>query len=202
MDRDQAASPETTGASMGRRALLRYGAGIALAAPLAGMAVVGVASSGDQRSAAAAQPTPVATSGPTAASSASPAASPAGSPSPAITVKMTTRLRFEPAEITIKVGETIRWINESPLPHTTTGDPEKNPVKKTHPDYGQLPPDAEPWDSGLLNPGQSFAHTFTTPGEYNYFCIPHILSGMRGLVTVADETESPRRAVAGENDQC
>lgn len=97
---------------------------------------------------------------------------------------MTTRLRFEPAEVTVKRGETITWVNNSPIPHTTTGDPDKNPVKKTRPELAHLPPGAEGWDSGLLNEGQSFSHTFTVAGEYKYFCIPHILSGMLGKITV------------------
>jgi len=101
-----------------------------------------------------------------------------------VTVKMTTQLRFDPAELTIKRGETVAWVNASPIPHTATGDPDKNPVKETRPELARLPPGAEPWDSGLLNEGQSFSHTFTVAGEYKYFCIPHVLSGMLGTITV------------------
>jgi plastocyanin len=36
----------------------------------------------------------------------------------------------------------------------------------------------------MLQPGDSYSHTFTTPGEYRYICIPHVLSGMRGTITV------------------
>jgi len=99
---------------------------------------------------------------------------------------MRSQLRFEPEEVTIQRGETIRWVNASPIPHTTTGDPEKNPVKETRPELARLPPGAEPWDSGLLNEGQSFSHTFTATGEYQYFCIPHVLSGMLGTITVEE----------------
>jgi len=72
------------------------------------------------------------------------------------------------------------------MPHTTTSDPAKNPVKATQPEFAQLPPGAEGWDSGLLSEGESFSHTFTVAGEYGYFCIPHILSGMLGTVTVEE----------------
>jgi plastocyanin len=108
------------------------------------------------------------------------------SPVAALTVKMTSQLHFEPEEVTIQRGETITWINTSPIPHTTTGDPAKNPVKKTRPELAQLPPRAKGWDSGLLNEGQSFSHTFTVVGEYAYFCIPHLLSGMLGRITVQE----------------
>jgi plastocyanin len=94
------------------------------------------------------------------------------------------QLRFDPAHVTIKSGQTITWKNESQMPHTATGNPSQNPVVKSHPEYVQLPAGAEPWGSQMLQPGDSYSHTFTTPGEYRYICIPHVLSGMRGTVTV------------------
>jgi plastocyanin len=99
---------------------------------------------------------------------------------------MTAQLRFEPPAVTIRTGETVTWFNDSPLPHTATDDPERNPVAEAFPDYARLPDCAAPWDSGLLQPGQSFSHTFTVPGAYAYFCIPHVLSGMRGTIDVRD----------------
>jgi plastocyanin len=114
---------------------------------------------------------------------ASPAASPVASAGSA-TVAMTDQLRFEPADVTIPVGGSVTWRNESAMPHTSTDDPAKNPVAEAFPDYAQVPAGAAPWDSGLLQPGQSFTETFTVPGTYHYFCIPHVLSGMRGTITV------------------
>ena len=112
------------------------------------------------------------------------ATAPASTPVAAATVHMTTQLRFEPTTVSIRQGETVTWTNDSPIPHTSTGDPTKNPVKDTRPELAHLPPGAEGWDSGLLNQGQSFSHTFTVAGEYRYFCIPHVLSGMLGTVIV------------------
>jgi plastocyanin len=94
-------------------------------------------------------------------------------------------LRFDPDHVTITVGATITWVNASALPHTATGDPAQNPVATSHPEYVQLPDGAAPWGSKLLQPGESYSHTFTTPGAYHYICIPHVLSGMRGTITVA-----------------
>jgi plastocyanin len=111
-----------------------------------------------------------------------PAASPAAGA--AVTVQMTDQLRFAPEDVTIAVGQAVTWVNESAIPHTTTGDPAANPVAQDHPDYAQLPVGAAPWDSGLLQTGQSFSYTFTVPGTYHYFCTPHVLSGMRGTITV------------------
>lgn len=47
-----------------------------------------------------------------------------------------------------------------------------------------LPSGAQPWDSGIVAAGQSWSYTFTTPGEYTYFCIPHEAAGMVAKLTV------------------
>ena len=121
------------------------------------------------------------------------AATPIASPSPAVVVHTiydpraadsADQLRFDPPQVTIISGQTITWKNESQMPHTATGDPEQNPVAKSHPEYVELPAGAEPWGSEMLQPGDSYSYTFTTPGEYHYICIPHVLSGMRGSITV------------------
>jgi plastocyanin len=121
------------------------------------------------------------------------AATPIASPGPAVVVHMiydpsaadaADQLRFDPPHVTIEAGQTITWKNESQMPHTATGDPDQNPVTKSHPEYIGLPAGAEPWGSEMLQPGDSYSHTFTTPGEYRYICIPHVLSGMRGSITV------------------
>jgi len=39
------------------------------------------------------------------------------------------------------------------------------------------------WDSGLLDPGESFSFTFTTPGTFDYYCIPHPF--MQGQIVVS-----------------
>lgn len=171
MEQDQTlATNELVAFTIDRRRLLRCGAALSLVMP----AVAALASSASAQEAATATP------------AASPTGSPVASPVAAVTVKMISQLRFEPAEVTIKLGETVTWVNASPIPHTTTGDPDKNPVKKTRPELAQLPPGAEGWDSGLLNEGQSFSRTFTVAGEYTYFCIPHVLSGMLGTITVQE----------------
>ena len=74
---------------------------------------------------------------------------------------------FNPAVITITAGSTVRWTNTASLtPHTSTSD------------LG----DTEVWDSGVLNPGDTFTHTFDVPGVYPYHCNVHI--SMHGVVVV------------------
>ncbi len=91
-----------------------------------------------------------------------------------------TTFGFEPADITIPVGTTVRWINRSDPRHTSTADPEwetpQSPVI--------LPPGAMIWRTPFLRMGESETHTFTVPGEYQYFCETHGPYGMIGTITV------------------
>jgi len=120
----------------------------------------------------------------TGCSSAS-ATSPTGSGATAaggatVTVNMTNSNEFQPAAITVARGTTVQWVNTGVMPHTVTDDPSK----AAKPSDAALPSGAPAWDSGQLNGGQSFSHTFDTPGDYTYFCIPHESLGMVGHITV------------------
>jgi len=84
---------------------------------------------------------------------------------------------FDPAELTIKVGDTVRWVNECeegvPCVHSPQAYPD------------QIPAGAEAFDSGLLTEqGQQYEYTFTLPGEYEYFCMLHEPLGMKGKIIV------------------
>jgi plastocyanin len=95
-------------------------------------------------------------------------------------VEMTDDLTFEPDKLTIKVGDTVTWRNTGSIVHTSTDDPSK----AQDPANAVLPEGAEPWDSGDVAGGEEFSHTFETPGEYTYFCIPHETAGMVARLTV------------------
>lgn len=95
-------------------------------------------------------------------------------------VVMTDRMRFEPALITINVGETVRWRNRSQMQHTVTADPNL----AANPAHVVLPQGAQPVHSGPVQAGGEFSHTFQTPGTYYYVCLPHEEQGMVGIVVV------------------
>jgi plastocyanin len=98
-----------------------------------------------------------------------------------VEVKMTdTPPVYIPAKVTIKTGDTVKWTNNAETLHTVTFDPAKAVDKSNV----KLPKGVEPFDSGFMMPGKDFSHTFKTPGEYEYFCIPHEKDGMIGFVTV------------------
>lgn len=80
-----------------------------------------------------------------------------------VKVAMTHDLRFSPDTLRVKAGQAVLWRNSTSVIHTVT---------------------LESADSGDLRPGESFWHTFTTPGTYAYTCIPHDMAGMRGIVMV------------------
>lgn len=101
-------------------------------------------------------------------------------PAGAHIVKMTSTLKYDPAEITIKVGETVNWKNSSIMDHTVTADPSL--AKRA--EHVSLPEGAQPFNSGNISPGKSFSYTFTVTGTYKYFCIPHESMGMIGVVVV------------------
>ena len=77
-------------------------------------------------------------------------------------------LAFEPAEVTIKAGESIHFINNQLPPH--------NVIVEDHPELGH--------DSLAMLPGEDFEVVFTESGDYTYWCGPHKGAGMIGTVHV------------------
>jgi len=66
--------------------------------------------------------------------------------------------------ITISVGDIFSWTNdESSIAHTTTSDDGL-------------------WDSGSLNGGGTFEHTFDEAGTFDYICTIH--PSMTATITV------------------
>ena len=73
--------------------------------------------------------------------------------------------------IIIKVGTTVIWGNKSSAPHNVYSGPPNNPDGKFH-------------SPGILaaNSTDTFSFTFTTPGDYPYYCAIHPV--MVGYITV------------------
>lgn len=77
------------------------------------------------------------------------------------------KMAFHPAELTVKVGTTVVWRNQSggATFHTITSDqPGLFGSKEFYPD-------------------EAWRHTFKKPGEYPYHCTPHA-DKMKGKVVV------------------
>lgn len=103
---------------------------------------------------------------------------------------------YEPTELTITVGTTVTWINKDPVGHTVTeGTPES--TKSAN----QRLFDSSNGAQGkydLMQLGQSWSFTFTTPGTYDYYCIPHPY--MRARITVLPAGGSPSQGSQGYGD--
>lgn len=99
---------------------------------------------------------------------------------PAVTVEMTNTMKFVSDTVRIKVGETVKWENTSLLAHSVTGDPSQSTIEGS----AKLPEGAQAFDSGMMDPDETFEHTFTKAGTYQYFCIPHEGVKMFGWVIV------------------
>ena len=81
-------------------------------------------------------------------------------------------LVFDPEELTISTGTTVRWVWES----------------DTHNVVPTEQPDESDWEGypEIENAGFEYEHTFETPGDYEYVCEPHESAGMVGTITVEE----------------
>jgi plastocyanin len=89
-----------------------------------------------------------------------------------VTVKMGTDsglLKFEPETVTIKAGDTVKWVNNKLGPHNAVFEGAGD--KASHKNL-------------LFAPGESYESTFTEPGTYSYYCEPHRGAGMVGKIVV------------------
>lgn len=106
---------------------------------------------------------------------------PRGSANPEVDItKLGPKQWYLPRTMTIGVNDTVTWINQDTEAHTVTsgigGGMESlvNVNKKGSP--------TGYFNSGLFKPGQSWTHTFTKSGVYNYFCTIH--PWMEGILEV------------------
>jgi plastocyanin len=88
---------------------------------------------------------------------------PLGEAIPGSTIVVIRDFTFEPAEVRVRAGERVTWINCDEDSHTSTAD-------------------AGAWNSPLMAPGDAFTQEYGTPGELPYHCEPHPF--MHGRVVV------------------
>lgn len=72
-------------------------------------------------------------------------------------------LAYTVPHLEVAAGTTVEWTNNDPLAHSVTATDGS-------------------FDSGLIQPGQTWRHTFTTAGTYEFHCTPHPF--MKGTVVV------------------
>jgi len=75
---------------------------------------------------------------------------------------------YVPSLILTKKGNSVTWVNEDSAFHSVTSGSYDSPT--------------DLFDSGHLDPFESYTFTFDEIGDYDYFCTLH--PWMKGLVTV------------------
>ena len=66
---------------------------------------------------------------------------------------------FLPTDVTVGIGDTVTWINDSSVIHTiTSGNPDGSDGT---------------FDSSIIMTDGTFSYTFTEAGQYEYFCSIH-----------------------------
>lgn len=65
---------------------------------------------------------------------------------------------FKPKKVTIEKGDRVKWTNKDGVDHTVTQINGK-------------------WDSGILDPGDTFVRKFRVKGTKRYYCTIHGFTG-------------------------
>jgi len=79
--------------------------------------------------------------------------------------------KFDPAELSVKVGATVTWSNEGGF-HTVTGGD------------GAADASSPIGNATLGDASATHTVTFDKAGTYPYFCQPHVSLGMKGTIVV------------------
>jgi plastocyanin len=90
-----------------------------------------------------------------------------GGPTAAVSIpsnaRTLTTTAFGANPLAVAVGTTVTWTNNDTIAHDSVAD-------------------GQQWNSGILNPGQSFSFKFANTGTFTYKCTIH--PNMVGTVTV------------------
>jgi len=92
-------------------------------------------------------------------------------------VEMTGDYEFVPSSLTIKRGDSVKWVVAGTKAHEVASG-----TAIEGPDGREGVPDGL-WESGKMASG-SFTYTFNSTGTFPYYCNMHIDQGMIGKITV------------------
>jgi plastocyanin len=159
---------------------------------LASAAVLGACSGGEKKAdTTATATTPTATT-PVAAPATATAGAVAAMPATGATheIKMIgddKGYRFEPAALTIKSGDAVKFIMVTGGPHNVAFDPTTVPAdSKAQLDANMDQKMSELSSPMLMNPNEAYTISFAgvKPGVYPFHCTPHLAMNMKGVITV------------------
>lgn len=119
------------------------------------LVAAGCGSSNNSSSSSSASSAPATTTGSTSTSGGT--AAPSGK---TVTIDM-KNIQFNPKDVTVKVGETVKWVNQDSVPHDVSGGPLHSPT---------------------FSKGGSFTYKATKAGKISYVCTIH--PGMTATLNV------------------
>jgi len=93
--------------------------------------------------------------------------------------------RFEPAEVTINVGDAVKFVTISAQPHNIAFS--SVPAESKAQLQANLPEAmGDMMGKMLLNANDSYTISFAgvKPGKYEFNCTPHLANNMKGTITV------------------
>lgn len=94
---------------------------------------------------------------------------------------------YDPAQLTVKVGDTVRWINVSGGPHNVSFYQDQIPAGAADVLNAAMPNRMGPLSGPLFTDSlATYQVTFANApaGTYGYYCIPHEALGMKATLTI------------------
>ena len=168
-----------------------YGIALAASAVVLGACAGGDKNAGDTTAVA------VDTAAPAAAAPATTTPAPAGGAATAAAITGTTHevkmigdatgYKFDPANITVKAGDGIKFTVVNGGPHNVAFDPATVPADVQSQLDANISEKMAQLSSALkTNAGESVTVSFANikPGKYPFHCTPHLALGMKGEITV------------------
>lgn len=95
--------------------------------------------------------------------------------------------KFDPANVTIRPGDGVRWTMVSGGPHNVSFWNDSIPSGAASVLQANMSNQMTPLVGPLLtNPNETYTVSFAgaQPGTYKYYCTPHLAMGMKAQVTV------------------
>lgn len=94
--------------------------------------------------------------------------------------------RFEPANITVKAGDGIKFIMISGGPHNVAFDAATVPADSKDQLFANMPNATDGSSPMMMNPNEAWTLSLGNikPGKYPFHCTPHLAMGMKGEITV------------------
>ena len=94
--------------------------------------------------------------------------------------------RYEPANITVKPGDGIKFIMVSMGPHNVAFDPATIPADQKDQLFANMPNSLDGNSPMFMNANEEWILSLGNikPGKYPFHCTPHLAMNMKGEITV------------------